>query len=70
MNITNKQRAAKITNLLRQYTRYQAPEESVTDLLADIRHWCDRHGEDFARLDRMAYEHYSTETVLARKEER
>jgi len=26
--------------------------------LADIRYWCDVHGESFARLDRVAYEQY------------
>ncbi len=36
------------------------PATQLIDLLADIRHWCDRHGEDFARLDRLA----STTTSL------
>lgn len=37
------------------------PETDITDLLADIRHFCDANGLDFANLDRMAYQHYLAE---------
>ena len=32
--------------------------EAVTDLLADLRHYCDALGFDMADCDRMAREHY------------
>ena len=35
--------------------------ERLTDLLADARHFCDRHGLSFAELDRVARHHYLAE---------
>ena len=35
-----------------------APDSILVDLLADARHWCDRHGWSFAALDRKAYQRY------------
>lgn len=37
------------------------PEDVVSDLLADIRHWCDVHGLDFESLDARAHMHYLEE---------
>jgi hypothetical protein len=38
-------------------------EDAVCDLLADLMHWCDRHGQAFAHeLDR-ARNHYAAETT-------
>jgi hypothetical protein len=34
---------------------------NVIDLLTDVRHLCDKHGYDFAALDRTAYQHYLEE---------
>lgn len=68
MNAYNKRRAARITKLLRHYCRYDPPETCLIDLLADARHWADLHGQDFAKLDRMAYDHYAAEVVIARQE--
>ena len=31
---------------------------SLIDLLADARHWCDANNQDYADLDRIAYQHY------------
>jgi len=42
------------------------PATAIVDLLADIRHWCDLHGQEFAELDSRAYGHYTTEVVQAR----
>ena len=58
-NATRAHRCAKAIALYGN--RDPNPATQLIDLLADIRHWCDRHGEDFARLDRLAYDHYLTE---------
>lgn len=34
---------------------------AVRELLADLRHWCDRNGMDYADEDRRAYQHYLAE---------
>lgn len=36
-------------------------KDTLVDLLANIRHYCDRRGYEFHTLDRMAYKHYSEE---------
>jgi hypothetical protein len=36
-------------------------KDGVTDLLADLRHYCDVHGIDFAKQDKVAYQHYIEE---------
>jgi len=33
----------------------------VTDLLADLRHWCDKQGWCFNDLSRQGYKHYLAE---------
>jgi len=38
-----------------------SPSEFMTDLLTDIRHYCDAKDVDFAACDRMAYGHYLKE---------
>ena len=38
-----------------------SPAEFMTDLLTDIRHYCDARGVDFAACDRAAYSHYVNE---------
>lgn len=37
------------------------PSDFITDLLTDIRHYCDARGVDFAACDRAAYGHYVNE---------
>ena len=37
------------------------PGAAVTDALADLRHFCDRHSLCFGDLDRTAYSHYLAE---------
>jgi hypothetical protein len=39
----------------------ETPSEAITDLLADIRHYCDTYDLDYAELDRVAYGHYLEE---------
>jgi hypothetical protein len=57
---TNRHRADRIDRFLSHYADADA-SAALTDLLADARHWCDRNGEDFAELDRIAYQHYIAE---------
>lgn len=39
----------------------------IIDLLADTRHWCDRHGHSFAELDRIAHRYYLVQLHAARR---
>jgi hypothetical protein len=41
------------------------PFDSIVDLLADIRHYCDRECLDFADLDHCAHRHYRKELTNA-----
>lgn len=50
------------------YSNVEADEQdaAVIDLLANLRHYCDRYQFDFAKLDRLAYQHYIVEVQEAR----
>lgn len=51
--------------LLAAYDETNDPQASVVDLLADLRHLCDRMGWDFAKLDREAYPRYADEKQVS-----
>lgn len=38
-------------------------EDAICDLVADLRHWCDRHGMDFERELARGNAHYDAETT-------
>jgi hypothetical protein len=57
---SRRRRAMKAELVIADYATGDATE-NLTDLLTDFRHWCDEHGEDFARLDRVACRHYIAE---------
>lgn len=57
----NTRRARRIDHVLNWSGGGDDPAEGLTDLLADARHFCDRHGLSFAELDRVAYQHYLAE---------
>lgn len=59
--ITNADRALRCNNALTAYNDEYDPHANLIDLLADARHWCDRQGQNFAELDRTAYQHYLAE---------
>ena len=40
-------------------------EDAVSDLLADLMHWCDRHGQTFGDELRRARGHYEEETTAS-----
>ncbi len=50
------QRVKRVHHALESYDG-----DSLVDLLADIRHYCDANNLDFYNLDRIAYEHYLEE---------
>ena len=62
MNYTNTQRAARVARLLRRYNRHDIAESCLIDLLADARHWCDRHGRCYGQAFR---HHLGISPVLA-----
>jgi hypothetical protein len=48
------------------FARGQAPdygEDSLTDLLADLRHYCAAHGLDYERCERIAAMYFSDESA-------
>jgi len=50
------------------YDPYQEGKDALVDLLADLRHYCDSHGWDFADADRVAHDHYLIELAEGRKD--
>jgi hypothetical protein len=58
---SNKQLSARCHKALARYSTDDEPSTSLVDFLADARHWCDQSGEDYAELDRRAYQHYLAE---------
>ena len=54
----NNRRVLWIDQMLTWCHDCETGREKLIDLLADARHWCDRHGESFAELDRIAHVHY------------
>lgn len=63
-------RAMRLAHILTWCKDWRSQREGIIDLLTDARHWCDRHGEDFANLDRIAYQRYIAELNDAITEER
>ena len=56
--ITNADRAERLHRVLETYNDEWDTHANLIDLLADARHWCDKHRLDFAKLDRTAYGQY------------
>ena len=57
------QRAKRAQNALNGGNYHEGSADdptAVVDLLADLRHFCDARGMDFADLDRIAYNHYTS----------
>ncbi len=57
----NDRRAMRVEHILTWCKDWSSGREGLIDLLTDARHWCDRKGQDFAALDRIAYRHYLDE---------
>jgi hypothetical protein len=59
---TTRSRIARASSaLLATDASRREKDAAVIDLLANLRHYCDRHHFDFAKLDRLAYQHYVAE---------
>lgn len=57
-------RMARLVQTLSQhYPNDPQTAHKVTDMLADLRHLCDQEELDFAKLDKLAYEHYLRERM-------
>jgi hypothetical protein len=67
MKSENRYLAARCSKALRQYKDDDA-RTNLIDFLADARHWCDRHKESYAELDRQAYQHYVAELWAFRRQ--
>jgi hypothetical protein len=61
----NDSRAAWAATALEMFMEETGAEEcdALADLLTDLRHWCDRHGVDYAEQDARAEFHYEAETA-------
>ncbi len=59
--MTNSARANRATQALTAYYG-EIDECTLTDLLADILHWCDEHEEDFEQSLQQARNHHWAET--------
>ena len=58
-------RVAVIERILRDHygTDSVNPGQDVAEILADLRHYCDRHGLDYGERDRAAYGFYLAEVA-------
>lgn len=61
MKTTNTIRAERFGRMLRTYNSGDSNKERLIDLLADARHWCDRHDLSHGGIDRLAYSYYLAE---------
>ncbi len=59
-NCSPETRVAKVDRIWREEYG-SSPERAVAELLADVRHFCDRHGLDYAERDRTAHGYYIAE---------
>lgn len=64
---TNAQRAAKAARALAAYGLDDDPFTAITELLCDMRHYCDARRIAFADQDRAAVAHYLYELPARRK---
>jgi hypothetical protein len=54
----NARRAARAGAILIHHRHGNDLRTSLVDLLADLRHWCDRNGADFHGALTQSYHHY------------
>ncbi len=60
-DLTNLCRANRCSKALWHYGTDNTDPACLIDFLADARHWCDRHGQSFGDIDRIAHDHYLVE---------
>jgi hypothetical protein len=66
MTNPNIRRAKRFAKALKAYGIADAMDGALADLLADARHWCDRHGHSYWQIDHDAHELYLEELAEAR----
>lgn len=54
-------RSKRFDAMMRRHGMAFRKRGALIDLLTDSRHWCDRHSENFAQIDRLAYQNYLLE---------
>jgi len=67
-DVTNADRAERCHSALETYQDEYDIRSNLIDLLTDARHWCDKRGESYAELDRIAYQHYAAEFRAERRQ--
>ena len=67
--LTPAYRAKKLRAAMEELYDEAAPDDALTDLLADARHFADAHGLDFGEADRKAHDHYCGELGWTRHSE-
>lgn len=65
MKSTNRHRSRRCNRALRAYGTGDNLEECLTDLLADVRHWCHQNGHDFLEIDDRAESAFKAEVLHA-----
>jgi len=60
-DITNADRAERVQRMLETYNDEWDVQANLVDLLADARHWCDKHRVCYGDFDRIAHRHYLAE---------
>jgi hypothetical protein len=58
---TNAERAAHADRTVTNYSADSSPEECLSDLLGDLRHFCDKYGVDFGERDNVGHRNYLSE---------
>jgi len=60
---TNQDRVSRIEELLPHYEQHQslARDETLQDLMTDLRHWAHAHGLDFEQHIRMSEDNFKSE---------
>ena len=65
--VTFKRRLERATLSLNAYPADDSndTESVITDLLTDLRHYCEFHGLDYERFDGLATHHFNAESEIA-----
>lgn len=58
---TNAERAAKADRVVSNYETDSSLAECLSDLLGDLRHFCDKHGLDYGERDGVGHRNYLAE---------
>lgn len=72
MNLTNQQRATRAAGVLKMHAlscdaRHDTPQDQLTDLLTNLRHYCDQQSIQYSRSARLANDRYLAEADVPDK---